>query len=245
MRRDGQSSRRRLEVHQIRKQFFWISIGGFLLFLALYGLFPFLRKPLVRENNILEMLQVLLYGAAIWLSIRNLDHFPKGWIRKAYMLIPLVGVVGVLEEMSYGNTIFPIYKILFSKTLIIEGTKIDAVHDVFEVLYVWWGSTVIWGLVIFCGICIMMVVGILLLKLRNKRKNLFEAMQDAFRCFPPLGFFMLCGMGLVLALILDLAKEDLSFLNFMEESIETLAALALLYAALAIPYSPGKIPMTG
>jgi hypothetical protein len=228
-------------VQQLRTQFFLISIAGLFFFLMLYGFFPFLRKPLVRENNILEMLQVGLYVAAIWLSIRYLANFPKGWISKAYMAIPLVGFVGVLEEISYGNTIFPVNKILFSQHLKLAHIKIDSVHDLFEVLYIWWGPIVVWGLVIFFGACIVMGVGALLLKLRTKKKGRLEAAQEAFRYLPPLGFFLICGMALVVALILDLAKHDFSVLSLLEESLETFAALALVYAARAIPYSPGKI----
>ena len=227
-------------MQHLRKQFFWISLGGFLLVLVLYGLFPFLRKPIVRENHVLEMLQVVLYLAAIGLSVRNLRNLPKGWIRNAYSTIPLVGVVGVLEEVSYGRAIFPIFDILFSGRVKIARVKIDSVHDFFEVFYVWWGSTVVWGLVILVGIVILLVVGAIHLTLKHKRKSFVETVQETFYSFPPLGYFMLCGIGLVSALILDLAKHDISFLSLMEESLETIAALALVYAALAIPYSPGK-----
>ena len=231
-------------MDHIRKQFFWISIGGFLLVVALYGFFPFLRKPLVRENNILEILQIVLYVAAIGLSFRNLNTFPKCFVRKAYRAITLVGVVGVLEEVSYGNTIFPIYKMLFSQTPKLERVKIDSMHDMFEVLYIWWGPTAIWSLVTFSGIGIILVLGTFLFKLRSKQNSPIEAIQGAFQAVPPLGFFLLCGMGLLVALILDLAQHDISFLSLMEESLETLAALALVYAALVIPYSPETIQST-
>ena len=212
--------------------------------LFLYGLFPFLRKPLVRENHVLEMLQIVLYVAAIGLSIRNLKNFPKGWIRNAYGVIPIVGLVGVLEEASYGRAIFPISDILFSGRVKFARVRIDSVHDFFEVFYVWWGSAAVWGLVILFVIGTVTVVGTIHLGLRHKPKSFGETIQETFSSFPPLGYFMLCGIGLVSALILDLAKHDISFLSLMEESFETVAALALVYAALAIPYSPGKCQST-
>lgn len=186
------------------------------------------------------MLQVLLYVAAIWRSLGNLSEFPKGWVRKLYMLIPLVGVVCVLEEISYGATFLPIYKTIFSRSPRVDGIKIDALHDVLELLYVWWGSVVIWGLVLFLGISLVIVTSVVLLK---KKKGPIEATQMVFRYFPFLEFFLLCGMGLFVALILDLDTQGISLISFFEELLEMVAALALFYAALAIPHSPVKFQL--
>ena len=227
-------------MQQLRTQFFLISIVGSFFFLMLYGFFPFLRKPLVRENNILEMLQVLLYVAAIWRGLGNLSEFPKGWIRKFHMLIPLVGVVCVLEEISYGATFLPIYKIFSGRSPRVDGIKMDALHDVLELFYVWWGSVVIWGLALFLGISLVIVTSVVLLKMK---KGPIEATQMVFRYFPFLEFFVLCAMGLVVALILDLDTQGISLISLFEELLEMVAALALFYAARAIPHSPVKFQL--
>ncbi|MGR8949984.1 MAG: hypothetical protein ACU84Q_18225 [Gammaproteobacteria bacterium] len=210
-------------------QKFWLFCGtSFTVLSALYILIPSLRKPLVREDNLLEMATALIYLAVTVLAT-------KFWLRSAKparawhcWIVPVLAGLGFFEEVS-----FP--RLFFEEMPVVLGVKIDAIHDLLRVFI----ALVSEGNGVYIALtCGAVLLGLGLLMIFKFRKPLIDAVQHI-----PVRFSIICLGFVVLASILDLELVPHYFLTFMEEYLEFLAAVALLFAYRAMKVKPVAEPI--
>lgn len=109
--------------------FIAVQVAAFLFFGALYALFPELREALIRENNLLENLTVLLFSkgvlaVAIILLIRERRGLPR-----RYWVVGALCILGFLEELSYFQLLLP-----FSFPTLPNGATFDSLSDLNRVM---------------------------------------------------------------------------------------------------------------
>ncbi len=183
------------------------------VFSSVYILVPELRQSFLSEDQFIENLTAALFFSAFLLGGISIARSKEKHHRVAYGAIPLMGLVGFLEELSYGERLF---NINMPK---MYGVKIDAVHDIFYLVYkVYCNAFLYLFLVAFC-ILILSIV----------RKCRIKRMFEKYPRWRFLPFFV--GFGLI-ALIIDLEIVTHHFLLYIEELFEMNAALALLFATL-------------
>ncbi len=115
----------------------------------------------------------------------------------------------------------------------IYGEKIDALHDIFVVVYR--GLKIESGLIFFLlliGIGVVFLLSLVVL-LRFKLYN-FRMLRDIFKHFPSTGFIGIWGGLIVLANCYDVlatpSANGYSVWDFGEEFLEMIGALSLLFA---------------
>ena len=218
-------------IDKFRRQYLLIALMGFLFFTTLYVGLPWLRKPLVREHNLLEMVQALLYLGTVVVVLRNLTVIRRTQPTWLFSILIVLGVFGFLEEVSYGETLFLRFTPFFSDPPKFFGVKIDAIHDFIQVLYVglttemsWFGIGVLGVAIGLSSLCFL--IWGRLYDLRTLAKFFYK--------YQPLEFVFICGFLLFFATLLDLEFFHHHFLVFLEEFLEALAALSLFFAALVM-----------
>jgi len=202
----------------------------FLVFTTLYTFVPWLRKPLVREHNVLETFQIILYLSSVVWVFRNVAVIRQRQPKWLYRLILVLGVFAFLEEVSYGETIFLRFTSVFSEAPTFYGVKIDAIHDFGQVFYVAFTTAFGWSWTQVLGLSLGIVFIFLLIlnrfyDIRGVRKIVSQ--------YPPMEFIVICGVLLLCAAFFDLEVSPHHAYFFVEEFLETLAALALFFSALA------------
>ena len=142
-----------------------------------------------------------------------------------YWSIPLLGLIGFLEETSFGHSF------LYYDVPTIRGVKIDALHDFLRVFLVMLQSEDN-GLLIA-----MVIVGLSLFVvgfwswLRHGGNWLTLKQLGAF---PSLQFMGICIGFLFLSTVLDLEFLPHHFFVFLEEFMEATASLSLVFAYLSL-----------
>ncbi|MDY6782358.1 MAG: hypothetical protein SW833_07370 [Cyanobacteriota bacterium] len=105
-----------------------VAIGNIAFFTLIYIFFPTLRDNLIEEDKFLENLTALVFLQAFIVSAINLYRFNHLYKKKIYLFIPAISLLGFLDELSFGERIFK-----FSAP-VVYGTKIDAAHDLFNLI---------------------------------------------------------------------------------------------------------------
>ncbi len=201
-----------------------ILVGSIIVFPLIYAGVPALRKVIVRENNVLELLTAFFYtGACLygwWLCV---EARRKGVLRQ-YWLIPLLGFLGLLEEESFGHSF------LYFEVPKIWDIQVDALHDLVRVGIAWvltWDEST---QVLFSVGC----VGGLLYFLW-KIYSSWSRVERFFCEHPPFVYVGVCGMFLFVALFLDLEWiNDLPGLMLIEELFEMFASVSLLWSCFSL-----------
>ncbi len=106
-----------------------VAVGNIVFFTSLYILFPTLRDNLVQEDKFLENLTALVFFQGFIVGMIGLYKFKKLPNKKLYILIPLISLLGFLDELSFGE------RIVNFQAPVIAGQKIDAAHDFFNLFY--------------------------------------------------------------------------------------------------------------
>ncbi len=215
-----------IETQLFRK--FWTITGiSFLVMASVYIFVPWLRKPLVRENNILELLTAILFLTVIMLGTKILieqRRLTPPWV---YWGIPLFGLIAFLEETSFGHSF------LYYEVPIIQGVKIDALHDFLKVFMVMLqsenNSTPVIVLVLGGSVCL----GGLWLWFQRCEKGWSRKQWEAY---PPFRFLVWCIGFLLFSAMLDLEFLTHHFLVFIEEFMEATASLSLMFAYLSLKH---------
>ncbi len=129
------------------------TILNIAIFTLLYFLFPKLYHFLFAEDNLVEDLTVLFYLLSFSIGIYFIVRLKEKKFRKIFIAIPLISLMGALEELSYGQRIFKL------KMPYLDDVQIDAIHDFIELghkIIVEQGNTLLYFLLpaIFCFISI-------------------------------------------------------------------------------------------
>ena len=94
-----------------------------------YFLFPESRDFLVAEDRLAEDLEALFYILCFFPGILFILRIKEKKFRRIYIALPFIGLLGFLEEMSYGARIFKFH------TALIYNEYFDALHDLVPIAY--------------------------------------------------------------------------------------------------------------
>lgn len=179
------------------------------------------RDLLTEEDQLIENLSALFFFVSgltgLWLLVRSTGQ------RKTYLLITALGLIGLLDELSFGERIFG-----FSMPSI-AGVKIDGVHDLIrfplrplrQLLLTSPSATIVVALVILVIAAVMLITAV------SHRKKLC-AWAGLMLVHPPYLAWSIFATLIVVAILLD--ERIIRFRNFafLEELLEMNAALALM-----------------
>ena len=197
------------------RQFWKISSISFVLLSLVYVYIPLLRKPLTNEDNLLEMATALMYLGVSVLAIKLLTKRTTASDYQLAWLIPLLALIGFAEEVSLG-------RLFFSEIPLVEGVKIDAVHDFLRVFLTMFESEehrmqMLSLLALVSGV---VVISLIVCKERISRSLKYSSVR----------FCVLWVVLIAFASIVDLDLVSHYYLTFLEEFLETTAALSLVFA---------------
>jgi hypothetical protein len=197
------------------RQFWKIASISFVLLSLVYVYVPLLRKPLTNEDNLLEMATALMYLAVSVLAVKFLIKRAPSSGNRIDWLVPLLPIIGFAEEVSLG-------RLFFSETPLVEGVKIDAAHDFLRVFLTMIRSgdhrELLLSLSALAAISAIFTVIIF----REQIANLLK--------YEPFRFCVVWVVLIGFASVVDLDLISHYYLTFLEEYLETLAALSSVFA---------------
>jgi hypothetical protein len=201
----------------------YLIVEGLILIIsfAAYAWNPNLDHYFITEDSLIENSTAIFFITAfflgLWMLAKRKAH------KLSFMLIAGLGLLGFLDELSFGERIFHFH------ASAIRGVKIDAVHDLFDVGYRIWQSSnhKVASIAILAGI-IGLVFLLLLIKYRAKTKMMIKSIPR-YPQYILMGFF---AINIMLALIIDLNIIRSVELFILEEILEMTSAIALCFCAL-------------
>ncbi len=201
-----------------------------LIFSSLYISIPQLRTSFVAEDQFTESVTAVLFFSSFLLGLILIVKLKRKSYRKVYLVIPLLGLVGFLDELSFGQRMF---NLTMPK---IYGVEIDAVHDFAELAYKVFinHSTYVLAVSALGVFCIVLFLIIL------KHHKYLDRIPDVIKRYPPFVFVLSFIAFIFIALIYDLhtlIPRRGFFLFIFEELSELNAALALLFASFSIAHN--------
>ena len=213
-----------------------------LFFSALYVLMPSLRSSLIEEGTLLENLTAILAFNSFWIGLfllRKYRHHHRSHLKR-YALLPTLGLLLFLDEISFGQDIFGF------EFMTIGGMEIDSLHDFVSLFYkkaivpvegrgsLWYGIASIAAITGLIGLTLF----VRRYRHRLHKANLRQDLISLNQTYPPLIFVAIAiGLGL-LSTMVDLRILQFKGAKFLEEMFEMNAALALLLACFAIRILP-------
>ena len=205
---------------------FWIVTAiSFLVTASAYVWIPSIRIPLLRENSFLESLTALFFFLVVILGTKTLLEKRSKKYPMIFWIIPLLGLLGFLEETSFGH------RFLDYNRPTIQGVKMDAVHDFLRVFIAMFKSGDNGLLIAITAAGLGLLAACLWLWLR---KCGFRSILKQIDASPALKFTGLCIGFLLLAGVLDLDVFTHHFSWFLEEFLETTAGLSLVFSCFSL-----------
>jgi hypothetical protein len=204
-----------------------------LAFGLVYLFVPELRQRFITEDDVLENVTaaLLFVGFLLGLGLVLVARRRQTNYSKAQFAVPLLCVLGFLDEISFGERIFDL------EMPYVYSVKLDAIHDVAMIMYRVLEDHVGFGMTV--GMLAAFILVLVAIAAMYRRR--FTPITETMRRYPTLVFVLLSITFAVCALMLDLVLDSVGgprFVIFIEEMLELNAALALLFAALSI--SPAK-----
>lgn len=198
-----------------------------LIALGVYTWVPEYRDYLMMEDRLIENLSAFFYISTFFLSLvvflKSKEH------RKTLIVISAVGLLGFLDELSFGEKIFGFKMPRFA------GVKIDAAHDLFFLGYKLVKPRVLSHITyvyLLIGVGAIFS-GIVTLKYRYKLMDIITNSYHKQTYILALLFAFL----VFSALVIDLEIVDNNVLYMLEEIFEMNAAIALIFCCLSL-YEP-------
>jgi hypothetical protein len=192
------------------------------LALLVYVGVPALRPELYREGHIVETLSALLFLTGFGVGAAALHRVPAGR-RIRYAAIPALGLMGFLDEMSFGAA-----ELGFTPPRVLD-VKLDGVHDILLVAEALIRSGPGWLLTLTATAG----VGLGLLVVRRRERFLIPVL-GAIRTSSTARFMAVFAVFVTIALIQDIVRIDSELRRTVEEVFEMNGGLALLFAALTM-----------
>lgn len=203
-----------------------IALANICFFSLIFFLFPRYRDFLGGEDQLIETLTALLFlAAAIYCFVGFIKNKNAGR-RTSWFLFGSLGLIGFLDELSFGERIFNL------SMPSVRGVQIDAAHDFFELGFTMYrhGLDRYPVLAISLIVGALVVAGLIIYRFRTAIKNFIGTVLTAqsYR-------FLMIGCILVfVALVIDLEMIHNTYLFLLEELFEMNAAFALLLGSICI-----------
>ena len=188
---------------------------------------PEWRGNIINEDHVVEQATTLTFAAAFLIGVTSIMRSQGLASRKLHALIPVAGLIGFLDELSFGERVFG----FTAPTL--YGIDIDGTHDLVRV-----AAPIIENdpaFILVPGVAAL--IGAYLLFRKRSRRNTVMAYENwrALWAYPPAKLSIISLIMLLLAIVLDLP----SVFQFpgsrpIEEMLELNSAVALAFAAFSI-----------
>jgi hypothetical protein len=213
----------KISIEKLLRIFAVIAIVNIIIISYLYFLFPDLRDFLVAEDRLTEDLTALFYLLSFSLGIFLISRIKEKKYRRIYLAIPVIGLLGFLEELSYGERIFKF------KTPLIYNEYFDALHDLLPIAvnYLQLHATF---LLFVLPVLFFVLIAVVMLKYRRYIPGIPEFISS----YPPTGFFLIAAGMILFAQVYDLNLVKPDFAKLIEELFEMNGSLALLFSVLSM-----------
>lgn len=204
-------------------KYFLTVIGlSFILAYVIYFILPVFTPYFVEEDSLVENLSAFSYLLAFFLGIWVLTKYRSWW--KLSLPVTLLGLVGFLDEISFGERIFDL------TMPVVLDVKIDAAHDLVAIAYLFLKD--IFGL--FGLVAIILGLGVAAggLYLYQQKYTLEDLTGNLFQTVPG-QFLVLFLVFLFAATVIDLKEDYIPFV-IAEELFEMFAGVSLCLYSLSL-----------
>jgi|GEM_PF-6023219 len=198
-------------LNKLEQTFAILIAVDIFLFFWIDACFPQHRDLLADKNRLLEQITSLIFLASFIVGLCCTLWLPRGRQRKVYLAIPIIGLFGFLEEISYGTAFF---KVDVPK---VTDVNIDSLHDFLSVLYEFLGTYI---LVLF-----FLIFFFIFKKYGRVIRKLLKT-YPAYK-FVAIALFFMFTSGVLFDLYIV-------YHPVMEEVYEMNAAISMVFAAIAI-----------
>ena len=169
----------------------------------------------------------MTFAAAFLIGVTSIMRSQGLPTRKLHALIPVAGLIGFLDELSFGERVFG-----FTPPTL-YGIDIDATHDLVRV-----AAPIVENDPAFILVPVVAaLIGAYLLFRKRSRRNAVIAYKNwrALWAYPPAKLSIISLIMLVLAIVLDLPSVfRIPGSQAIEEVLELNAAIGLAFAAFSI-----------
>ena len=204
-----------------------LSLAFIVLSVLLYDLHPAIKLEF-EEDRVVEnisaglFLITFLYSLALLTDSRNIGY------RKALIIVMVLGLLGFLDELSFGQRIFG-FQVPY-----IQGFPLDATHDLIAILLITINKNP------YISILILLIfIFVSYYLARNQITYVISILKPLF-FDRPYTFLIFFGVYLSIAIAIEEVFRNLNFpaldnyLHPLEEILELNSALALLFFCLSV-----------
>lgn len=211
-------------------RYVWIFVIVFLLNFIIgagtYILFPAFMENLTEEDLLIENVSVILFLAGFVLGLILLARVKRGKNFIMLIIISFFGMIGFLDELSFGERIFDL------SMPELYGVKIDAIHDLLFLCckIIKQKLDITWTLLLCFSAGSFIVISAIIFTFRNKLVNFGMEIER----YPPYILMIFFGCLILAALIIDLDVIQADIFYLFEELFELNAAVSLIFSALCV-----------
>lgn len=208
------SNRTKRFFNQLYRFYFAIVGGCLIVAYSVYLWFPNHIYFIIQEDHLVENISAFSYLLAFFLGLWILKKYDS-W-RKITWLVAIVGLIGFLDELSFGTRIIEVTQ------MEILGENIDALHDFIIVGYIFFDNILgFYGLLFFV---LATITSVIFLFNKQQKYHIKDFIGDPFTA--PGLFFALFFFFVLSAQIADL-KGFIAPLIILEELFEMFGGIAL------------------
>lgn len=208
-------------LKRLLKFFFAVVSVSLIISFSLYFWFPEYINFIIEEDHLVENISAFSYLLAFFLGLWVLKNY-SSW-RKLTWLVAIIGLIGFLDELSFGSRI-----IAFAEPELL-GKNINALHDFFFIGYIFFTNLV--GLYGVLFLVLGFSAGIIFLYFRQYRFRIKDFIGDPTT--PPGLFLVLFAFFVIAAQIADL-KGFIAPLVIIEELFEMYGGIALCLYSISL-----------
>ncbi|MFW5856420.1 MAG: hypothetical protein ACOCX4_00960 [Planctomycetota bacterium] len=215
----------------VRRWFWRVAVLGSALSAAVFAAVPAWRPAFIEESQMLENLSAALYLAAalavLGVAFRAAE---RRRIPRPAWLIPLAALVAFLDETSFLGLLAETAEEAHKAPIRLPGGYlIDGVHDLLALPFkMGYDAGLSKATLAILGVVCIGVPGVLIWR-RLRRRIL-----AACRAYPPYDYFRFAVIVVSTSLIIDLELIMTPALQFVEELMEAIGGLALLFGGLSM-----------
>ena len=218
---------------RIRKTYIAISLLLFVASILLYDVHPMVQKEF-EEDRLVENVTAGMFFITFLYSLLFLITNTVERYKKTLILVMLLGLVGFLDELSFGQRIFDL------NVPTVLGIPLDAVHDIYTIALV---AVKIYP---YIFVSIFVLIGFLSVYILVHKGITLNGVIKSILSEAPYFYFAFFVVYLSISIISEQAFDRKLYrmyleLHIFEEVLEMNSALALLSCCLSISYTRNRL----
>jgi hypothetical protein len=207
----------------IQRSYFLLVFILLAIFFALLVFNPLILLNISGEDGLIENVTAgVLIGAAC-LSISQ--FFIKSTDKKVFLVLSFVGIIGFLDEVSFGDRVFE--GMYFFR---VHGVKIDGIHDVAEVSANLIKTNIVYH-TLGTLVALVMIFGILsyiFARRASSAKNNIMKVLEYCSDRKILGYWLIIFLCIFVSQSIDIFRIKIFAYQAIEESLELVAATGFM-----------------